>query len=55
MVLSVLCLYSHFGVSAELAEIRDPDFGPGGNPDMAAQFRFLHRLSRKDAIGQRIS
>ena len=43
--LSALCFYSHFGVSVELAEIRDLSFGPGGNPDIAARFRFLHRIS----------
>ncbi len=43
--LSAICLYSHFGVSAELAEIRDLAFGPGGNPDMAGRYNLLHRLS----------
>jgi len=43
--LSAICLYSHFGVSAELAEIRDFAFGPGGNPDSAGRYNLLHRLS----------
>jgi hypothetical protein len=45
IVLSLVCLYSHFGLSAELAEIRDLSFGPGGNPDAAARFDLIHRIS----------
>lgn len=45
VVLSALCFYSHFGVSAELAEIRDLTFGPAGTSEVAARFAFLHRVS----------
>ncbi len=45
VALSALCLYSHFGVSAEMAEIRNLAFGPGGNPESAARFGDLHRAS----------
>jgi hypothetical protein len=43
--MAAACLYSQFGVSAELAEIRDQVFGPGGNERLAARFAELHRLS----------
>lgn len=49
--LSALCLYSHFGVSAELDEIRELAFGPGGNTYMAARFSFLHSVSVGIFIG----
>ena len=45
LALSALCFYSHFGVSAELAEIRGLAFGPGGSADVAVRFGFLHRVS----------
>jgi hypothetical protein len=45
LVMAVACLYSQFGVSAELAEIRDQVFGPGGNEQLAARFAHLHRVS----------
>jgi hypothetical protein len=45
IVLSAVCMLSHFGVSAELAEIRDLTFGPEGSTDAAARFGFLHRIS----------
>lgn len=45
IALSLICLYSHFGLSVELAEIRDLSFGPGGNPDAAARFDLLHKIS----------
>jgi len=45
IVLGALCILSHFGVSAELAEIRDLTFGPEGSTDAAARFGFLHRVS----------
>jgi hypothetical protein len=45
LLLSVLCCYSHFGVSAELAEIRLVVFGPEGSPEIATRFGFLHRVS----------
>lgn len=43
--MAAACLYSQFGVSAELAEIRDQVFGPEGNERIAAHFASLHRLS----------
>ncbi len=45
LLMSAVCLYSHFGVSAELSEIRDLAFGPGGAPEFAARFTRLHRVS----------
>ena len=45
IALSLLCLYSHFGVSAELAEIRGLSFEPVRSPDLAARFGFLHQIS----------
>lgn len=45
LLLSALCCYSHFGVSAELAEISDLTFGPGGSAEIANRFAFLHRVS----------
>lgn len=43
--MAAACLYSQFGVSAELAEIRHLVFGPEGSEAMAARFNELHRLS----------
>lgn len=51
LALSALCLYSHFGVSTELAEIRNRAFGPGGDPELAARFAALHRLSLSIFVG----
>jgi hypothetical protein len=51
IALSALCLYSHFGVSARLAEIRDLSFGPGGTAEVAAHFRALHQVSLALFIG----
>jgi len=45
VALSALCLYSHFGVSAELAEIRNASFGPHATAESAARFSALHRIS----------
>ncbi len=45
VALSALCLYSHFGVSAELAEIRSVSFGPDATAESAARFSALHRIS----------
>lgn len=45
LCLGLLCLYSHFGVSVEIAEIRDQVFGPEGNTDAAARFNVLHQRS----------
>jgi len=51
IALSALCLYSHFGVSAQLAEIRDLSFGPDGTAEAAARFAALHRISLAIFIG----
>jgi hypothetical protein len=45
LVMAAACLYSQFGVSAELAEIRPHVFGPEGSEAMAARFTHLHRIS----------
>jgi hypothetical protein len=51
IALSTLCLYSHFGVSAELAEIRDASFGPDASVEIAARFGVLHQISLAVFIG----
>jgi hypothetical protein len=51
IALSALCLYSHFGVSAQLTEIRDLSFGPDGAAEVAAHFGALHRLSLAIFVG----
>jgi hypothetical protein len=51
LALSALCLYSHFGVSVQLAEIRDLSFGPNGSAEVAARFAVLHRISLAIFIG----
>ncbi len=51
IALSALCLYSHFGVSAQLTEIRDLSFGPDGAAEVAAHFRVLHQVSLALFIG----
>ncbi len=45
LIMSALCLYAHFGVSAEMAELRAMAFGPEGSPDSAVRFHQLHRVS----------
>jgi hypothetical protein len=45
LIMSALCLYSHFGVSAELSEIRNHAFGPEGALELADRFARLHRIS----------
>jgi hypothetical protein len=45
LVLAAACLYSQFGVSAEIAEISDRAFGPAGSEALAARFNQLHRVS----------
>jgi hypothetical protein len=40
-----VCLASHFGLSAEIGEVGDRAFGPGGSQELAARFNRLHRLS----------
>ena len=45
LVMALACLYSQFGVSAEISEIRNLAFGPEGNADAAARFNQLHQIS----------
>jgi hypothetical protein len=45
LAMSAACLYSQFGLSAEIAEIQSAAFGPQGSEALAARFTFLHRLS----------
>ena len=45
LAMAAACLYSQFGVSAEMAEMRDQVFGPEGNELLAARFAHLHRVS----------
>ncbi len=45
LLMGALCLYSHFGVSAEMSELRALAFGPEGSPDSAVRFHQLHRVS----------
>jgi hypothetical protein len=45
LAMSAACLYSQFGLSAEIAEIQDGAFGPQGSEALAARFNHLHRLS----------
>ena len=55
LILGVLCFFSHFGVSAELAEIRLLTFGPEGNAEAATRFGFLHNVSLGIFIGVGLS
>jgi hypothetical protein len=55
IALSALCLYSHFGVSTQLAEIRDLSFGPEATAEVTARFAALHRISLAIFIGVGIS
>jgi hypothetical protein len=45
LAMALACLYSQFGVSPEIAEIRELAFGPEGNPEAAGRFTRLHELS----------
>jgi hypothetical protein len=45
LLMSALCLVSHFGVTARIAELSDLAFGPAGSPEAAAHFALLHRVS----------
>jgi hypothetical protein len=45
LAMTAACLYSQFGLSAEMAEIQDGAFGPQGSEALAARFNHLHRLS----------
>ena len=51
IVLSLICLYSHFGLSAQMAEMRELSIGPGGNADFAAKFDLIHRISLALFVG----
>ena len=43
--LGAICLFSHFGVTAEIAEVRELAFGPEGSVESAARFTALHQRS----------
>lgn len=45
LLMATACLYSQFGVSGEIAEIRDQAFGPEGSELVAARWNRLHQLS----------
>ena len=45
LVLCAACLYSQFGVTGEIAEIRPLLTGPEGSPEAAARWRVLHTRS----------
>ena len=45
LLMAIACLYTQFGVSAEIAEISSQTFGPEGNEELATRFNQLHRLS----------
>ncbi len=45
LLMSGLCLVSQFGVTPQIAEIRDRVFGSGGDVETAASFGRLHSLS----------
>ena len=45
LALSAVCFTSHFGISAEIAELGDRAFGAGGSQELAARFNHLHRIS----------
>ena len=51
LVLAAACAYSQFGLSSEIAEIRDGAFGPDGDLDTAARWGQLHRLSMGIYLG----
>ena len=45
IVMGGACLYSHFGVSAEMSELRALAFGPEGSAEIAGRYDQLHRVS----------
>ncbi len=45
LLMSGLCLVSQFGVTPQIAEIRDLVFGSGGDVEIAVRFGRLHRIS----------
>jgi hypothetical protein len=55
LAMSAACLYSQFGLSAEIAEIRDAALDPQGSEVLAARFEYLHRLSVSIFLGVGIS
>jgi hypothetical protein len=45
LLMAAACVYTQFGVSAEIAEIRDQVFGPEGTEALASRWSELHRRS----------
>ena len=45
LVMAALCLYSHFGLTAQISELREIAFGPTGNTEAAVLWGQLHRSS----------
>jgi hypothetical protein len=45
LAMSLACLYSHFGLTAEIAELSGKAFGPEGSETLAARFNALHERS----------
>jgi hypothetical protein len=45
LLMAAACVYTQFGVSPEIAEIRDRVFGPEGSEALAARWAELHRRS----------
>ncbi len=45
LLMSVLCLVSHFGVTAEIDRVRDVAFGPDGDVEATARWWRLHGIS----------
>jgi hypothetical protein len=45
LLLAGACLASEFGVTPQMAALRDLAFGPGGNVEAASHYRQLHGLS----------
>ena len=45
LVMAALCLYSHFGLTAQISELRELAFGPTGNTEAAVHWGQLHRNS----------
>jgi hypothetical protein len=45
LLLSALCLASHFGVTPAVAELRAATFGGAGSEEIAARFQRLHSIS----------
>jgi hypothetical protein len=51
LAMALACLYSQFGVSPEIDEIRELAFGPEGNLEAAGRFTRLHRRSTGIFVG----